>query len=236
MLAVTKTLKVTPEPDSTYILKGGTKYTIKAKYPNGKFTVEQDNWVYAPNGGKWTAGPNKYSLVMEQMYISRDLLVAMVEEKSKGDATVNLNKPIEEQVSRIMKEFDIDDSNTALKESMVSLFFSLKGGLETIAALANPGIFIIVDAVATDIVNVYFMKKDFSTILDYINAKDFKDACQTGNLNIIATKTNHEYPTWHSWITNGYINKFYRSGDNFWLRGTVSLGLSSQDIIDYCGF
>ena len=110
MLAVTKTLKVTPEPDGTYILKGGTKYTIKAKYPNGKFTVEQDNWVYAPNGGKWT--PVKYSNLnasvnfMRQgfLYIPASRFISAISELNDDMVILKLdpNGDIDQQLNKLL--------------------------------------------------------------------------------------------------------------------------------------
>ena len=237
LLAVTKTLKVTPEPNGTYILKGGTKYTIKAKCPNGKFTVEQDNWVYAPDGGKWTAGPNKYSAVMEQMYIPSDKLIAAVKSQSLGWAGVDNSQSVEAQVETVMRELKLDDSDKAFRDSVVSLAMSLAGGSYLVKFIAVPTMGKLVGFLLGDGTTAYFLLNDASTIFEYLDAKEFRDACERGKFNVIAYKVDRvSSPTWDPWTTNGYINKYYRSGNNFCIKGTILKNPSLQEIIDYCNF
>ena len=138
LLAVTKTLKVTPEPDGTYILKKGITYTIKMRTSSGEFSVQQDNWIYAPNGGKWTAGPNKYSAVMEQMYIPSDKLIAAVKSQSLGWAGVDSSQSVEAQVETVMRELKLDDSDKAFRDSVISLAMSLAGGSYLVKFIAAP--------------------------------------------------------------------------------------------------
>ena len=53
---------------------------------------------------------------------------------------------------------------------------------------------------------------------------------------MIATKLDKVSPAWNPWLTNGYINKYYRSGNNFCIRGKVSFNPTVEEIVDYCGF
>ena len=240
LLVFSKTVNVNPEPDGTYNLKKGITYTIKMRTSSGEFSVQQDNWVYAPNGGKWTAGPNKYSAVMEQMYIPSDKLIDAVKSQSLGWAGVNNSQPIENQVQTVMNELKLEDDGGALRDSIASLVFSIIGGSSTVGALAaeKASKIVIALAVAGDGHTIYSLFNDSSNILDWFDAKGFRAACQTGNLNVIAYKPNPEISSvWNPWTTNGYINKYYLPGNNsFIIKGMVSLNPSLQDIIDYFDF
>ncbi len=238
LLVFGKTIKVTPEPDGTYILNKGITYTIKMRTSSGKFTVEQDNWVYAPNGGKWTAGHNKYSAVMEQMYIPSDKLMDAIKFVSPAFAEVNSNISIEKQVDLIMKVLELDDSNETLVLSALSTISAMVGGSGTIGAvLTNASKLLIVIAVGNDVYTVFGFLLDATTIFECLDAKGFRNACEKGNMNVVAYKIDNALPTWNPWITNGYINKYYLPGDKYFsIRGTVSLNPSIAEIVDYCNF
>lgn len=76
---------VYPEEDGTYLLESGKKYTIKTfsvKFSEYKFTVEQDNWVYAEYGAVCTAHESATifdSSDYQSIYISDKTLHQIVE-------------------------------------------------------------------------------------------------------------------------------------------------------------
>ncbi|MDE7390501.1 MAG: starch-binding protein, partial [Lachnospiraceae bacterium] len=82
-----ETISVEQEEDGTYLLNGGTEYTIETygvQSGGYNFTVEQDNWVYAPNGciqtvAKYSRAGNFTSTPFESSYyISQGLLYAII--------------------------------------------------------------------------------------------------------------------------------------------------------------
>ena len=232
-------MTVFPEPDGTYILKGGTKYTIKAKCPGGKFTVEQDNWVYAPNGGLWSIIPFTNYWPMERMYIPSDKLIAAVQSQCRGWAGVRSNESIEDQVESVMRQLKLDDSAKALVESALSLMMTLAGGFGTVGAIIGSSKLVLAVAVAGDSYTIFSLSNDTSTILDYLEAKDFRNACEKGEFNVVFTRWGYASlmnNLWDSWNTRGYINKYHYDDWNGYVRGTIRLNDSVQDVIDYCGF
>ncbi len=234
-----KIVTVSPEPDGTYILKGGTKYTIKAKCPNGKFTIEQDNWIYAPDGGLWSIIPFTNYWPMERMYIPSDKLIAAVQSQCKGWAGVRSNESIEDQVESVMRQLKLDDSAKALVESALSLTMTLAGGFGTVGAIIGSSKLVLAVAVAGDSYTIFSLSNDTSTIAEYFESADFRRACENGELNVefirwgYASLMNN---LWDPWNSRGYINKYHYDDWNGYVRGTIRLNDSVQDVIDYCRF
>ena len=104
------TVTVKPETDGTYLLNKGATYTIKMRTSSGEFSVQQDNWVYAPNGGKWT--PVKYSNLnasvnfMRQgfLYIPASRFISAISELNDDMVILKLdpNGDIDQQLNKLL--------------------------------------------------------------------------------------------------------------------------------------
>ncbi len=244
-----KVMTVSPEPDGTYILKGGTKYTIKAKCPNGKFTVEQDNWEEAPNGGIWT--PIKYStsssiisgfgkpIKSGQMYVPSYKIFEAIEALNENSVTVERVKGgnVEEQIEFILQNNGMKVTNEELKNALLSVGGAAgtiivvivvpggkaKAGCFLISLLAN-GV-----SYASTFIGAF---QGLETISSYMEQYGFEKACLEGDINVVS---NHYISAvlgnvWDGWKTAPYISKISNTGD----IGKIDIGITSQEIISWC--
>ncbi len=240
-----KVVTVSPEPDGTYILKGGTKYTIKAKCPNGKFTVEQDNWIYAPDGGLWSIGGNISNPIAAiqpmdaRAFISPKLLV---ESTCKVLPDSNNYK-----VYTCYKKSDVD----AVVANLTYTDPSAEAGfLESIDEMAGIGgaMIIVVTLIpgVKEVTLVSYILLYGGEAVSYIGLiswmseqiekyenERIKEVIQKGNLSITSSyfTGGSMRNVWDVWETPGYINK-YQAGN----RGKVNKNISADDIKNFCGW
>ena len=229
-----------PESDGTYFLKGGETYTIEiygstgstAANLNYSFTVQQDNWVKAENGGKWTIGDTSYlspwantsTLAESEMYITPQLLV---------DATYSrINTPVTAQA--VYSEHDIELVMRNIADSEKSEVNAILSGIVTVGGVAivlfapQTLIFKVVGDACTLIGGATFGY----SILESFTVDHISEVIAEGNMHIYYTKHfaapyNDNY---NAWITAPYIRRVKNNAP-----GTVSTSITYQDVIEYCG-
>ncbi len=240
-----KVMTVSPEPDGTYILKGGTKYTIKAKCPNGKFTVEQDNWVYAPDGGLWSIGGNISNPIAAiqpmdaRAFISPKLLVESTCKvlpdsnnykvytcytKSDVDAVVaNLTYTDPSAEAGFLESID----KMATEGGFLIMLVTLIPGVKEVTLVSY--ILLYGGGVSSGIGTISWM----SDVIEKYENESIKEVIQKGNLSITSSHFvgGSMRNVWDVWETPGYINK-YQAGN----RGKVNKNISADDIKIFCGW
>ena len=245
-----KTKTVSPESDGTYLLDNGTKYTIKfyaeadysATYKDCVFTVSQDNWVYAPNGGLWEV--TKYStgnvvasnLNDETIYLPSSRIVSAIAELTGGTSVVcDPDGDMEAQIRQILTNNGMKVDESELKGALKTIggavgttilfFLPVPGGKVTGGAK-------VVKLIVSGITNycTYSGVPDaISTLLKYMEQYGFKEAYEKGHANVYTCHNIGIGRNWNAWETAPYIRKI--SNDNI---GKVDTNVSDAKIIDFC--
>ncbi len=246
-----KVMTVSPEPDGTYILKGGTKYTIKAKCPSGKFTVEQNNWVEAPNGGIWT--PIKYSISSSissgfgkpvksgQMYVPSykvfDAIELLSENSVKFERIESGN--IKEQIEFILRnngmkvtDDELNDALNSIKDAAGATVVLVIEGIAIPTTTLKTIAFIITGE--SNIRTFIGAKDGIATIVKYLEQCGFERACLEGDINVVSTHYISATlgNVWDGWTTAPYINKISATGD----IGSVKQGVTPEQIVEWCNW
>ena len=245
MLAVTKTLKVTPEPDGTYILKKGITYTIKMRTSSGEFSVQQDNWVYAPDGGIWSIGGNisnplaAIQPMVARAFISPKLLVESTCKvlpdsnnykvytcytKSDVDAIIaNLTYTDPSVEAGFLESID----KMAAEGGFLIMLVSLIPGVKEVSLVSH--ILLYGGGISSGIGTISWM----SDVIEKYENESIKEVIQKGNLLITSSHFagGSRRNVWDVWETPGYINK-YQAGN----RGKVNKYVNADDIKNFCGW
>jgi hypothetical protein len=150
-----KTVEPVPESETNssdkftyhYALKKGEKYIISVKYLSNaikayNLTAEQDNWVYAPNGGRWVTSKVSQNEPYEKIFISPKLLVespCKVLPDAKNYTIYECYTT--DDVDQIMAKITYDDptAKADLKETITDAV-TVGGFAIMIVGLAIPGI------------------------------------------------------------------------------------------------
>lgn len=239
-----KTYTVNKQSDGTYLLKGGVKYTIKTSTStksNYKFIIAQDNWVYAPNGGKWT--PIEYSgssvssgyLISGAMYITFDRLIETIEELHSDLIVFNFSTDgdIEAQVEEILRQTNMEVSDADIQSAALSIASLIASGLSTVSLFVATGPVKVLDiglVALGDSLSLLGTPAALKTFDKALSSYGFKNALVQGNYNVYATKYYAPISNWNAWEKAPYINKIHFTDD----IGVVDTNISNQDIIEWC--
>lgn len=234
---------VYPEEDGTYLLKSGKEYTIKTfsvMFSEYKFTVEQDNWEYAPNGciqtvKKYSDSYNPYP-VTSRYFLSEGMLHAIIAD------IVGTKQDLSDidYIDKIMNDLGYDRSQYIVTGGDVSsvIFsdillivsvYSLGGGLATegIAVVtankyAAAGAVSTVGTVFYDVIfspNINLIKK-YMGYLEKLDLEDTLKKCQDtiGEYNIYCSNCvgiglNN---MWEVWGSAPYVRKVDGGGTAFY--------------------
>ncbi|SDA20055.1 hypothetical protein SAMN02910447_01673 [Ruminococcus sp. YE71] len=230
----------------TFSLKEGVEYKIEVSnylgiynYEDFQITISQDNWVYAPYGGK------QEFYMCKKMFIPSDTLLEAVKLSSKNAVIINNEASIEDQTAAIMKSLELDNNSKTVVDAVLTVVSAATGSaLETVIEAAivdpEPATKTILVAVAVDGATVYFLISSAKGVSDFFDALDFKNACYDGNLNIVLTKQrngNCLNNYWDPWITSNYnyINKYSDDIDilNDRAHVIVTPNKSAQDVVEF---
>lgn len=245
----------------TYVfaLEKGKEYSIKVNNPInnhvGTYTirVSEDNWVYAPNGGKWEV--TDYSLGSlianqlsdEEIYLSDTRMVEVIAELTNGTIVpIDPNGDIEAQLEDVLNNNGMKVTKDDLKSAALSLAGATATVTGTILVILWPvtsstpaGQAILVRVakkVATTgstIFTYWAVPGSLSTFNAYLEQYGFKRAFTEGNCNVYASKNIAQYgKTWDPWLTSPYIHKISIMGD----FGKVNKDITNKEIIDWCGW
>ena len=247
-----KTKTVSPESDGTYLLEKGTDYTIKfyteadysGTYTDCSFTVSQDNWVYAPNGGLWEvtnyAMSNTLSGVLNDktIYMPSSRIVSSIAELTGGTSVVcDPDGNMEDQIRQILTnngmKVDEDELNGALKTiggavgTTILFFLPIPGGKAT-------GGVKVVKLIVSSFTNycTYSGVPDaISTLLKYMEQYGFKEAYEKGHTNVYTCHNVGKGRNWNAWETAPYIRKI-----TYGNIGKINTDLSDAEIIEFCNW
>ena len=196
--------------------------------------MEQDNWVYAPNGGIWEQvkdfnfnAMNPEYFPNKQLYITPQLLV---------DATCGkIDSGYEPYV--IYTDKDIDKVMVMVKDAYKSEINSTASAVFTaggvIVLYINPGTGVL-GAILTISGNAATIGGGISlgwSSLEDMRIEDVREAITSGNMhiyyNIYGLKMHNNYSSWN---TTGYINKIQVG-----IPGKISENLTYQQVQEACG-
>lgn len=241
-----KTKTVSPDSDGIYLLEDGTDYTIKftstGSYENCRFTVSQDNWVYAPNGGKWEV--TKYALgnvvsnVLNDktIYMPSSRIVSSIAELTGGTSVVcDPDGDMEAQIRQILSnngmKVDEGELEGALRTiggaaGTTILFFlpipggKVSGGLKAVKLIVST---------FTNYCTYSGVPDAISTLLKYMEQYGFKEAYEKGHTNVYTCHNVGIGRNWNAWETAPYIRKI-----TYGNIGTVNINVSDAEIIEFC--
>ncbi len=247
-----KTKSVSANSDRTYTLKSGTDYTIKfyaesdysATYEDCVFSVTQDNWVYAPNGGKWDV--TEYSdasifanhLYSEMLYMPSTRIVSSICELT-GGTIVNIDPSgdVESQINSVLinngmrvTDEELDGAITTIggaTGTTILFFLPIPAGKVTAGRKA-------VHLIVSTITNIFTYKgtpSAIETIGAYMEQYGFKRAFTDGDANVCAAKYYTQIGgVWDPWSNYPYINRYSIMGD----LGTIDVDVTDSEIITWC--
>lgn len=249
-----ESVEIVPEGDGTYLLDIFTEYTIMLfvfdNANNIEFTIEQDNWYKAENGGKQEAifgGTYSDILELERMYIPQNFLLEALKDVS-GDAFYTAedwnDKDVAGQTKIIMEKLKLSDDLEDMINSTLSSALTIMGSSAIVDALKSnkpKNKLVIGIAILKDLGNLYLL---YVTIDDgyfgYFEAVDFKNAAEKGNLNVIYTKAEYRSTAkdlWDPWLTPGYIYKIYIDPMQITAHpAKITKNESAQDVVKYWAF
>lgn len=254
---------VNQEEDGTYLLDAGKEYIIKVLGQGSseyEFTVEQDNWAYAPNGGIRT--PIKYSFgtiatnnaEYGAMFLPTEKLLSSIQNFKNGiSVTIDLNSDIDTQINNILDETGMivtEEEYKSAKEAIIGAASTAGGDILSVVLIFIPIVgegkkASVVVAVVTAIKNGFdfgskiitykAVPSAIGTIEDYYEQCNFKNAYRNGYANVYVIKTmGYLTPDriWASWTNSPYIYKFTKTGD----ACTVDKNPTEQQVIEWCGW
>jgi hypothetical protein len=258
-----KTVEPVPESETNssdkftyhYALEKGEKYFISVKYLSNEvkaynLTAEQDNWVYAPKGGRWT--PLAYSnsnvganvLRAGSIYISTEKFITTIKDLNNGIVILQLNpnKDFEEQINAVLNNTGMAVSEEDMHGALIALGGTTATTVGVLLAILIPepastvaGVIKAAKLIATIGADVYTYAGTpaaISTLDGYFEQYGFAKAYAEGYSNVCCT-TYNSMPTntWEAWTSASYINR-YSIGE----RGEIDVTISSEDIINWCGW
>lgn len=250
-----KTVSVKPEKDGTYLLDQGKEYTIEVYGRSSSefdFTVKQDNWVYAPNGGKWKV--TKYSnssaylrtLCCEKIYMPSYRIVSSILKLTDDAVCVQIDPTgdVEAQLEAILRNTGMKVTEDELQGAIKNIAGAAATTTGTIVAILVPdpastawglkkvGKFVI--GLVGDSLTYSGVPSAIQTLYDYMEQCGFERAFTEGNANVMASKyiSIGLGNVWDPWNSAPYINKISIMND----IGTVDTNVSDQQIIDWCGW
>ncbi|MBR6537194.1 MAG: hypothetical protein IKT67_08335 [Lachnospiraceae bacterium] len=237
-----ETVTVEPEADGTYLLYTGTEYKIEVNgYQTGKylFTVEQDNWVEAPNGCIQTAvehtAINAFPL-SSRYYLSQDMLFITIADIVGAPFITDI-----ESIEKIMNDLGYDREDYVITPSevggvilgdvlLVVGIYSLAGsvitagsGAEAYAALFGTK-YATEGTLGTVVGTVYQIVckpniELFENVLNYMEKIDLQDTfkeCENkaGRYDIYCSNSRGMglQNLWGAWETRPYVNKIGSDG------------------------
>lgn len=222
----------------TFSLKEDKTYIIKVEYKTYQtkdyiFRVEQDNWVYAPNGGIWEKEDtynvnNPGSLPYKQLYITPKLLV---------DATCGkIDNSYEPYV--IYSENDLQKVMTMVSADLTSDENAKIGagltGVGFVVLFINPATGTL-GAILTFVGNTATIGGGLTlgwNMLENMEIKNFERAIRSGNMHIYYNMYYLKmYNNYNSWNTSKYINRVQLG-----IPGKVSQNLTYQQVQEACRF
>ena len=239
------TVTVKPETDGTYLLNKGATYTIKMRTSSGEFSVQQDNWVYAPDGGIWSIGGNisnplaAIQPMVARAFISPKLLVESTCKvlpdsnnykvytcytKSDVDAIIaNLTYTDPSAEAGFLESID----KMAAEGGFLIMLVSLIPGVKEVSLVSH--ILLYGGGISSGIGTISWM----SDVIEKYENESIKEVIQKGNLSITSSHFagGSMRNVWDVWETPGYINK-YQAGN----RGKVNKYVNADDIKNFCGW
>lgn len=252
------TESVEPESDGTYLLERGKEYTIgvnNSGYGEYQFTVEQDNWVYAPDGGIWSV--TKYSngsaisntMCYERIYMPSHRIVSSILQLTDGVTCINIDPSgdIEAQLESVLRNTGMQVTQSELEGAIVAITGATATTISTISAIIaivipEPTSSIVgAKQVAKLVVNIiadgctyWGVPSAIQTLTDYMEQCGFERAFKEGHTNVKAAKyiSIGLGNVWDPWSETPYIRKISIMGD----VGIVNDNISDQQIIDWCGW
>ena len=234
---------VTPESDGTYLLESGIEYTIKTYgYSNSeyKFSARQDNWVYAPDGGKWEVIKNASSFSStpySEIYISPKLLVEATCKNLPDTEKYEIYECYTpEDIDAVIAKLTYSDpQKTSIKETFTDVC-TIGGMTLVIIGLAIPGG---KEAGAIYYITVYggaattsggFLVWLSDKINKFENAR-IEEVIEEGNFSIQCSHFTHIFGNvWDPWETASYIKKI-QDGN----IGKIT-NITKDNVISYCGW
>ena len=239
------TVTVKPETDGTYLLNKGTTYTIKMRTSSSEFSVQQDNWVYAPDGGIWSIGGNisnplaAIQPMVARAFISPKLLVestckVLPDSNNYKVYTCYTKSDVDAIIANLTYTDPSAEANfLELIDEMAGI-----GGAMIIVVTLIPGVkevtlvsyILLYSGEAVSYIGLISWMSE--QIEKYENER-IKEVIQKGNLSITSSHFagGSMRNVWDVWETPGYINK-YQAGN----RGKVNKYVNADDIKNFCGW
>ena len=229
-----ETVYVDPESNGTYLLERGKEYTIEIYgdgYSNYEFTAEQDNWVYAPDGGVWEANDgeslSEYKPI-KQYYITPKLFV--------DSLYTNIDNDFE--ITTIYTQKDLENVMKSLEPELRS---QLRGEINTFLT-AGGVVVLIIDVFSHEKYKILKVLGNVITVssggtlgsewIENFYIDHIEDVLKEGNLHICySTYMTKFYNNYNPWTTERYIPKI-----QFDIAGSVIDSLSYKTVQDACGF
>lgn len=249
-----ETVYVDPDSNGSYLLERGKEYTIEIYgdgYSDYGFTAEQDNWVYAPDGGIWTV--TRYSnssaaastLCSERIYMPSHRIVSSIVKLTGGTVVpIDPAGDVEAQLDSVLRNTDMKVKKDDVENAIASIAGAGATAIGTILAIIFPeptstasgvvktGEFVV--AFIADYCTYKGTPSAIRTLTKYMEQCGFKRAFTEGSANVMASRylsigLNN---VWDPWESSPYINKISIMGD----IGSVNTNISDQRIIDWCGW
>ncbi len=227
-----------------YSLEKGKKYKVVVTIASTDFAAnnysvsfEQNNWVYAPNGGIQHVVPYNCYFPVDRMFIATDTFNLALQKNHK--IMIDESSDIESQTKAIMKQLGLDDGKKVLFDSFLTAVGTCISGSATAAAIVDPepGTKIIIACIA-DGINTYFVASSIKSTFGYFESKDFENACNEGDINLIFTKKGQVtffQDLWDPWKTAPYISKYDTDSMNGRTKRTIDKNITAESVISYCG-
>ncbi|MDO5148351.1 MAG: hypothetical protein Q4D76_03075 [Oscillospiraceae bacterium] len=227
-----------------YSLEKGKKYKVIVTIASTDFAAnnysvsfEQNNWVHAPNGGIQHVVPYNCYFPVDRMFIATDTFKLALQKNHK--IMIDENSDTESQTKAIMKQLGLDDGKKVLFDSFLTAVGTCISGSATAAAIVDPepGTKIIIACIA-DGINTYFVASSIKSTFGYFESKDFENACNEGDINLIFTKKGQVtffQDLWDPWKTAPYISKYDTDSMNGRTKRTIDKNITAESVISYCG-
>lgn len=174
---------------------------------------------------------------VDRMFISTNTFMSALQKNHK--IIVDEKSDTETQTKAIMKQLDLDDGKKVLFDSFLTAVGTCLSGSATVAAIVDPepGTKIIIACIA-DGINAYFIASSIQSTFGYFESKDFENACNRGNINIIFTKKGQVttfQDVWDPWETVPYISKYDTDLVNGRTKRNIDKNITAEYVISYCG-
>ncbi len=139
-----ETVYVDPEEDGTYLLEKGKEYTIEVYGVSSydfEFTVQQDNWVYAPNGGVWSVTEYSMNSVLtdnlcyERIYMPSHRIASSICSLSDNVVMVELDPSgdIEAQIEAVLLNTGMKVTDKEFRDAVNNVALAIAAGYLTIS-------------------------------------------------------------------------------------------------------